>query len=332
MKVELETPPTPEEEVPNEAAFSGFAKYWFDTHSVNLKPNTIDAYEVILRNHLVPFFGDQDLRSISVEQVEAFKSKMVKAGRSPKSVNNYLGVGGRMFHSAIDWEYADNNPFHRTERLKEPQFDYLIWEREQSDAFLATVMTTEPKWHSFFLTALRTGMRQGELFGLQWSDLDFVKKKLHIKRSIRKRRVSTPKNNRFRTVPMSNQVAEALRSHRHLRSDWMFTRDDGRPLTRNAIKWPFWRLTAAAGLPRIRFHDLRHSFASQLVMAGIPLAGVMELLGHADIKMTMRNAHLAPSETAKYIQVLEGAENIWARFGHTQGSAPPLVAHKGGLT
>jgi len=192
-------------------------------------------------------------------------------------------------------------------------------------------MQREPKWHPFFLVALHTGMRQGEIFGLQWGDLDFVKRQIHIRRTIRKRVVGTPKNNRHRSVPMTDRLHDALWAHRSLRSrTWVFTRDNGEPLTRNSIKWAFWRHTRAAGLPEIRFHDLRHSFASQLVMAGVPLAGVKELLGHADIKMTMRYSHLAPAETARYIRALDDAE--WARSGHTRGSGLPLTVHEGGRT
>lgn len=326
-KMELETPPPPPEEVKKHAAFSGFARHWINIHAVNLKPSSLDSYENILRATLVPWFKDTDLRYVSVEQVEAFKAQMARRGRAHKTVNNYLGVGSRMFRSAIDWGYAERNPFIQAGRLKEPPVETEFWDAEQSDAFLATARELEPEWYCFFLVALRTGMRQGEIFGLQWKDLDFVKRTIHVRRAVRKRVVSTPKNNRFRRIPMTDQVWEALKAHRSLRSrDWVFTRENGEVLTRNAIKWAFWRLTRAAGLPEIRFHDLRHSFASQLVMAGVPLAGVKELLGHADIKMTMRYSHLAPTETARYIQALENTE--WSRFGHTGGSSLILLGGK----
>ena len=242
-KRELETPPKPAEEVKKKAAFSGFAKHWIEIHSANLKPATYDSYTTTLRVHLVPAFRNADLRTLSVEQVETFKAEKLKAGLSPKSVNNYLGVGGRMYRSAIDWGYADTNPFWRAGRLKEPPIETQFWDREQSDAFLATVREVEPKWFPLYMTALRTGMRQGELFGLQWGDLDFVKKRIRIQRAMRKRVVNTPKNNKFRTVPMTQQVHDTLRAHRSLKSRlWVFTRDgDGRGAVRGC-----------EGAPRIR--------------------------------------------------------------------------------
>ena len=88
----------------------------------------------------------------------------------------------------------------------------------------------------------------------------------------------------------------------------MFTRDNGEPLTRNSIKWAFWRHTRAAGLPEIRFHDLRHSFASQLVSAGRPLREVQELLGHQSMQVTLRYAHLAPERMRDAIDVLDVPE------------------------
>ncbi len=172
----------------------------------------------------------------------------------------------------------------------------MFWDREQSEAFLSSIRELEPKWYPFFLLALRTGMRQGELFGLQWGDLDFVKRKIHIKRAMRKRVVHTPKNNRFRMVPMTDQVHDTLKGHRHLKSrDWVFTRDDGRPLTRNAIKWAFWRMTRAAGLPEIRFHDLRHTTCTRLLERGASLAVVASIMGWSastTAKMAKRYGHI----------------------------------------
>lgn len=85
----------------------------------------------------------------------------------------------------------------------------------------------------------------------------------------------------------------------------MFPQPDGTHLTRDIVKHPFGRVIRAATLPTIRIHDMRHSFASQLVMAGVPLKAVQELLGHADIKMTMRYAHLAPEAKKDYVLVLD---------------------------
>jgi len=104
---------------------------------------------------------------------------------------------------------------------------------------------------------------------------------------------------------MTDELASALRGHRHLRGELVFCATDGGYLDRNQIKHPFWTCTRAAGVPEIRIHDLRHTFASQLVIKGTPLKVVQEYLGHSDIRMTMRYAHLTPSTRREYIKVLD---------------------------
>ena len=117
--------------------------------------------------------------------------------------------------------------------------------------------------------------------------------------------LGTPKSGHGRVIPMSSALAAALQAHRHLRGKLVFSKEDGSYLHRSRVKHPFWTCIQVAGVPKIRLHDLRHSFASQLVAKGIPLKGVQTLLGHADIRMTMRYAHLSPSETARYVEVLD---------------------------
>jgi site-specific recombinase XerD len=107
-------------------------------------------------------------------------------------------------------------------------------------------------------------------------------------------------------VELSPAVVAALREYRHLRGNLVFSMPDGSHLTRDILKHPFGRVIRASALPTIRIHDMRHSFASQLVMEGVPLKGVQELLGHADIKMTMRYAHLAPESKTNYVALLDG--------------------------
>ena len=112
---------------------------------------------------------------------------------------------------------------------------------------------------------------------------------------------------------MSNDLKEALRQHRHLKA-LVFCTEDGNYLTRDMVKRPFARLTEAAGLLQIRFHDLRHSFASQLTMMNTPQLAVQHYLGHSDPKMTARYSHLSSEADHAYVNQLN--EKVWARFGH----------------
>ena len=104
---------------------------------------------------------------------------------------------------------------------------------------------------------------------------------------------------------MAPRLIDILKDHRHLKGKLVFSRPNGAHLTRDIVKHPFDRVTRAAGLHRIRIHDTRHSFASQLVMAGVPLKAVAELLGHSETRITERYAHLAPAALQSYVDVLD---------------------------
>src|SRR5206468_684243 len=116
--------------------------------------------------------------------------------------------------------------------------------------------------------------------------------------------VGTPKSGRNREIPLSDDALKALKAHRHLRGELVFCAANGRGLLENECKWPVWRTCKRAGLREIGWHALRHTFASHLVMRGVPLKAVQELLGHRDIRTTMRYAHLAPGARREAVESL----------------------------
>jgi integrase len=296
-------------------------KYFFDLHIVtNCKPSYQRTTEQTIRCHLVPFFGNVDLRDIEVEDVEQYKALKAKT-HAPKTVNNHLGVLSVALNRAVAWGYADLNPVARVRPLRLPPQEFTFWDQSQSEAFLEAITREDPAWFPFFLTALHTGMRLGELFALRWEDLDFPKRQLRVVRSVNRGDLTTPKSGRSRSIPMTERLRHTLKSARHLRGKLVFCRENGGYLSRDVVKHPFDRCTRKAGLPVIRLHDLRHSFASQLVMAGVPLLAVQQYLGHADLKMTMRYSHLSPQMRDGYIQRLDaplaGQPGVatWSQFG-----------------
>ena len=141
---------------------------------------------------------------------------------------------------------------------------------------------------------MNTGLRKGELFNLRWSDLDFETKQITVRKA---------KGRRFRSVPMNRSASEILLTHpRHKISAHIFHNPDGSPW--KDIQGSFNAALARAGLPRIRIHDLRHSFVSNLVMAGVDLRTVQELAGHRSISTTIKYAHLAPRRLSAAVEEL----------------------------
>src|SRR5262245_55273729 len=137
--------------------------------------------------------------------------------------------------------------------------------------------------------ALKTGLRQGELIGLQWSDLDVDRGKLHVRRTIWRGHVGPPKGGRARVVDLPASVVDALKSHRHLKGPFVFCAPDGAILTPGQLKAPLQKALRCSGISRpegqIGWHDLRHTYGSHLAMRGVPLKVIQELMGHATIEI-----------------------------------------------
>jgi integrase len=155
--------------------------------------------------------------------------------------------------------------------------------------------------------ARHTGLRHGEL-GLQWTDVDLKVGRLMVRRSYVRGRIGTPKSGEPREVPLNERAVAALRKLPR-RGLWVFCNQDGELLTKGACKWPLWRACKAGGLRRIGWHVLRHTFASHLVMRGVPLRVVQVLLGHASIEETERYSHLSPAISKDAVRLLEGSAN-----------------------
>ncbi len=162
-----------------------------------------------------------------------------------------------------------------------------------------------PDDRTLLMFALRTGARAGEQLAIEWGDIDWHAGKVIFRRSSTRGEVGPTKSGRERKVPLTSALEKALRGHRHLRSSLVFCNPDGSPLSLWQLHERLWASCRRAGLREIRWHDLRHSFASQLVMANVPLRQVQEWLGHSTMMMTLRYSHLAPGVGAELIRVLD---------------------------
>jgi integrase len=297
--------------------FAEFSSEWFETYvRTNNKPSSQRSRSRILDRHLVPFFGAQRLPNIDTTKIERYKAEKVATGLSPKSVNLQLGVLSKCLHDAVEWGKLTAAPRIRWLRQPRVRFDFLS--REEGNRLVAGM--DEHPWRNMAILALHTGMRLGELFGLQWDDIDFIAHHLVVRRAIVEGIVGTTKNNRERQIPLSGIAIEALRRMPHDHR-LVFCRNDGEPFNYGIAETAIDRGWQRAGLRSIGWHVLRHTFASWLVADGVPLPVVQGLLGHSTIEMTMRYSHLAPSAFRSAIRVLEGKcstsapEYSWATGG-----------------
>ena len=286
----------------HELTFAEFAWRWFDEYVVpNNKPSEQHQKRTILRSTLIPFFGEVRLIAITSRQVEQYKAEALKKGLARKSVNNYLTIFRKCVYTAFDWLALPGRPPTIT-WLKCPPTtaDYL-----SPDECSLLLAHTSGIMYEMILTALRTGMRQGELKALQWSSIDWQNRSIAVQHSRcdYSGQLTSPKSNRIRHIPMDVDVYEMLHARR-ASTGYVFLPEGGKPFDRKLLRRRISRLCDLSGLRRIGWHTLRHTFASQLVMRGVPMTAVQMLLGHSSITTTMRYAHLAPSTLRSAIDML----------------------------
>lgn len=273
-----------------------------------LRPSTRRTHEQVLRVHLVPAFGGGDLRDVTRPSIDAYIAQKRLAKLSTKSVANHISVLSSIFEFASVRGWFDQNPAKGIKLPKVTAAALSYLDAEEAERFLGAVREQDGKHADVFLTALRTGMRQGELLALRWGDLRFTddgcEDLITVQHSLHAGELGPTKSGKVRHVPMHPDVRAALLPRRGRHNDFVFSRADGSPLTGNILKHPTRRAAEAIDRPDVHFHSLRHSFASQLVMNGAPLQAVQGLLGHADIKMTLRYAHLQPNAFAGAVATL----------------------------
>ena len=283
-----------------------FAEQFIESSEVHNKPSTTDSKKKTLKNHLVPAFGTMRLDQITPAQVEAFKAEQLKQGYAKKTVKNRCADLGRLLNLAV--ELGVLAQVVKVKGLRVEKQEAMFLDFEEAERLLEAV---DGAWRTFVLLALRTGLRVGELLALRWEDVDLKAARIFVRRTRWNGQEHSPKGGRGRRVDLSDQAVAALRAHQHLRGAYVFCQPDGKPLSHSMVKDVVPNACRRAGLAkRVTMHGLRHSFASHLAMRGVPLPAIRDLLGHADLSMVTRYAHLAPSVTREAVRMLDTASGV----------------------
>lgn len=298
--------------------FERFAWQWFEDYVIpNNKFSEQRAKSGILKRTLIPFFGKLAAGDIRTHHIEQYKAHQVKDGVSAKTIRNRLTVLSKCLSCAHEWFQLDRPP----PKVKWPKCppaktDYLS--SEECELLLAHA---EGVIYEMILTALRTGMRQGELKGLQWSSINWQNRSVAIRHSycdVRKV-LDTPKSNRERHIPLDTDVYELLFKRKQITGHVFL--DSNKAFNSQRLNHRLAKVCQKAGLRPITWHVLRHTFASHLAEKGIPLNIVQTLLGHASITTTMRYTHVAPSALRTAINMLNPRTALSAVFGQPVGNA-----------
>lgn len=246
------------------------------------------------------FFKGKYLSGIKPQDIEAFKAERIKTVQ-PATVNRDLACLRHMFNKAIQWGYLSSSPMKGIKLLKEPPGRLRFLSKEEATRLLELVPAGTRAIVAF---ALNTGMRKSEILNLTWKDTD-LKNKLVI--------VEKTKTNERRIIPMNDMVYNLLiKLSMNKKADHVFSDD-----IKVNLRKSFEAGLKKAQIEDFRFHDLRHTFASHLVMAGASLKVIQQLLGHKDIKMTMRYSHLSQEHLQDIINRLSFGQEHGTNMAQT---------------
>jgi integrase len=305
--------------------FATHFAHWLDTYvKTETKASTAAFYITAYRQHLLPFFGQQDIRAITREEVKRFLYQKHAAGLACNSIKGYLAPLSEMFNHAIEDGYCERNPCIRILRISrkdrgEQHRKIEFFARDELALLLETCQRTAPGYYPLVLLLARTGLRAGEAVALQWGDCDFHSRFLQVQRNYVDGAITTPKSGLQRRVDMSQQLtavlqhlltqrkAETLRRGWNEMPPWVIISQKGTLLDPDNVRKRAWaRLLTVAGLRYVGLHALRHTFASLLIQQGAPLAYVKEQLGHSSIRVTVDTyGHLIPGGNREEVDKLD---------------------------
>jgi len=281
--------------------FADFASEFIETYS---KPNKRSwKRDMQLVSHLTLFFNNSLLHQIGPQGIEKYKKERTKHVK-PATVNRELSCLRTIFNKAIEWGKVEQNPVKKIKFYKEnnKRVRYL-----EPDEVHRLVQECPDHLTPIVTVAIHTGMRLGEILNLKWQDIDLKRRLIYIVDS---------KSKEGRELPMNFVVSNTLsQCQEAAHGDYVFSHPDGSPYRK--IYRGFKTACRKAGIKDFRFHDLRHTFASYLVMNGQDLKTVQELLGHKSFEMTLRYAHLSPDHKRKAVDDLgsrmQKVVTIWSQ-------------------
>lgn len=311
-KWRLETYRAKQWDEPPEPTFDQLMLEYLDGPSKAKRSSERDRYSA---KQLYQTFTGMGVRSITPADVRGYIKKRQAAGVEPGTINRELGL----LSAALNWarlelEWTVNNPVSGR-RLREPAGRIRWLTRDQAEALIKAAQV--PHLADFIRLGLNTGMRAGEMLGLEWRRVDLKTGLLYLE-------ADDQKNGKMGSVPLNRDASTAILSRARFRatncpaSPWVFCHPNGTRI--QAIKRSFSTACRLAGIEDFHPHDMRHTCAAWLVQAGAQIREVCELLRHSDIRMTMRYAHLSPENVRSAVERLDTPPSRLRHGGNFDGA------------
>ena len=279
---------------------------WLEQMALTIRPSTLDRYRSDMEHHVKPHLGQKKLTQLTAEDLRDLYRELQDRGRiaprpgqslglSPTTVRGIHAALHQALQAAADQGLMPNNPAKHVEPPKVPRNAMNILTEEQLEVFLAAA-DKDPIWRDFFYTELTTGLRLGEICGLMWSDFDEAHGTLSVRRTLHAQKggrlvageTKTGTGKRTITLPPSTVGLLAQRK-KHAYSQWIFPNPlrPEQPASPGTAYNHLKTLLKRAGLPSIRFHDLRHTFATHALASGVDAKTLSGILGHTQASFTL---------------------------------------------
>jgi integrase len=298
---------------PSKSTLTEYLQEWMDSSAKQtLKQTTFDTYQIVIKKHLVPELGQIKLNQLTPAMIQKFYSRKLEDGFSGDYVRYMHSILHKALNQAVKWQFLYKNPAEHVTPPKLNLKEKSIWTIEEASHFLK--YTQKEHYYIAYLLAIHTGMRQGEILGLRWKDCDLEKGLLRIQQTLGRTRkglmFQEPKTRGSkRVITLTNQVLDALKRHKAKQNqqklllgrgyqdhDLVNSTLEGKPINpRNLIR-NFHRMIEKSGVPKLRFHDLRHTHASIMLQLGEHPKIVSERLGHSRTGVTLDiYSHVIPN-------------------------------------
>ena len=307
---------------------------WFAAYAlVKVRPSSHQTYHGYIENHIKPNIGNLPIEKLTALQLQKFYKKLLTEGRVPrieaekqskglsvKTVRNIHQVLSSAMDMAVKHKLILTNPADGCELPKADRREMQTLHADQLGAFLR-----EAKYsgvYELYYLDLATGLRRGELLGLKWEDIDLDRGMIHVRRQIYRingevREMPLKTMHAYRSIPISDDMAALLRDMKERgRSEYVFPSPSGGPLSPDSVLNMLHRVLKRAGLPSVRFHDLRHTFATLALQNGVDIKTVSGILGHYSAGFTLDTyAHVTTAAQKE-------AANTMGRILHISASEP----------
>lgn len=257
------------------------------------------------------FFGKKIFSDIKTMDIERYKQARLLEKVAPSTINRDLALLRSMCNRSVEWGYCQKSLMKGVRLYRENNQRLRYLEKEEIDRLLRN---SSYILRFIILIAVHTGMRKGEILGLKWDDVNESQNFITLRHT---------KNGETRYIPMNEVIQDALRERpRHPNSAYVICNKEGKSFN---FRKTFETAVKNAGLSDFRFHDLRHTFASQMRMSGVDLHTIGELMGHKSLQMTKRYAHLSPEAKTRAVEVL--SQKIGTRWAQKPISVKYEVDH-----